>query len=166
MIELESLAEKAVKTFTQRGITLATSESLTGGLVGATITAVPGASVIYLGGVIAYDVQMKAALSGVPKAILDSYGVVSEQTVTEMAVGVQALTRADWAIAVSGVAGPTTQQGHEPGEVWICVAGPRTASHHHFLQSRQFHFDGDRDAVRGQTVAAALEMLLTMVSPV
>lgn len=166
MTDPESLAEKAVKTFTQRGLTLATSESLTGGLVGATLTSVPGASVIYLGGVIAYDLQMKAALSGVPKSILETYGVVSEQTVTEMAIGVQALTRSDWAIAVSGVAGPTPQQGHEPGEVWICVAGPRTASHHHFLQSRQFLFAGDRDAVRRQTVEAALEMLLTMVSPV
>lgn len=163
---LESLAERVVKTFTERGVTLSTSESLTGGLIGATITSVPGASRIYLGGAIAYDLLMKSQLSGVAKGILDTYGVVSEQTVTEMAVGIQALTRSDWAIAVSGVAGPTSQEGHEPGEVWICIAGPRIGSQHHFLQSRKYHFEGDRVAVRSQTVAMALTMLLTMVSPV
>ena len=161
-----ALAEKVVKTLTQRGVTLCTSESITGGLIGATITSVPGSSAVYLGGVIAYDKMMKARLSGVSKEILDTYGVVSEQTVTEMAVGIQALTRSDWAIAASGVAGPSWQGGHQPGEVWICIAGPRIGSHHHFLQSRQYQFEGDRFAVRDQTVATALEMLLTIVSPV
>ncbi len=163
---LDAAASKVVKIFTERGITLSTSESLTGGLIGATITAVPGASKIYLGGAIAYDLLMKSRLSGVPKEILDTYGVVSEQTVTEMAVGIQALTRSNWAIAVSGVAGPTPQEGHEPGEVWICVAGPRIGSQHHFLQSRVFQFSGDRIAIRDQTVETALDMLLSMVSPV
>ncbi|MFZ1284380.1 MAG: CinA family protein [Propionicimonas sp.] len=161
----DALATQVVKTLRERGATLATSESLTGGLIGATITEVPGASEVYLGGAIAYDVMMKARLSGVSRTILHTYGVVSEQTVTEMAVGIQTLTGSTWAIAASGVAGPAPQQGHAPGEVWIGLAGPQLGQHH-FLLARRHQFTGDRSAVRQQTVATSLQMLLTALSPV
>ncbi|QLQ15589.1 MAG: CinA family protein [Micropruina sp.] len=114
MRSLDELAKTVGKTMTARDLTLATSESLTGGLLGAVITSVPGSSAYYLGGAVAYATAMKARLSGVERGILATYGVVSEQTVTEMAMGIQVLTGADWAIAVSGVAGPDPQEGTPP----------------------------------------------------
>lgn len=161
----DPLAQRLVKTLRDRGASLATSESLTGGLIGATITGVPGASEVYLGGAIAYDVMMKARLSGVSRTILHTYGVVSEQTVTEMAVGIQTMTGATWTIAASGVAGPTPQEGHPPGEVWIGLAGPQVGQHQVLLAQR-FQFEGDREQVREQTVATSLQLLLTALSPV
>lgn len=165
MRSLDELAKTVGKTMTARDLTLATSESLTGGLLGAVITSVPGSSAYYLGGAVAYATAMKARLSGVERGILATYGVVSEQTVTEMAMGIQVLTGADWAIAVSGVAGPDPQEGHAAGEVWICVVGPRVGQMDPAVQSHRFQFDGDRTSIREQTVAAGLELLLAMMSP-
>lgn len=165
-MNLEELAKSVGKTMTARDLTLATSESLTGGLLGAVITSIPGSSAYYLGGAVAYATAMKARLSGVERSILTSHGVVSEQTVTEMAIGIQRLTDADWAIAVSGVAGPDPQEGHPAGEVWICVVGPRVGAMESAVQAHRYQFEGDRTAIREQTVAAGLELLLTMMSPV
>ena len=150
----DPLAERAVARLRALGHTLATSESLTGGLVGAAITSVPGASEAYLGGVVAYATALKARLSGVPEPLLEEYGAVSEQAVVEMAAGVSRLAASDWGLATSGVAGPTGQEDHPPGTVWVAVVGPgvRTAALH--------RFEGDRGAVRRQAVQAALELLL------
>lgn len=155
-----------VRTLTQRSVSLATAESLTGGLLGATITAVPGASKVYLGGTVAYQSRMKVDLLDVPAETIRAHTVVSEEVVIAMAVGLQERTDADWVIAVTGVAGPDPQDGHQPGEVWICILGPRIASFPQFQQTEQFWFEGDREAVREQTVAAAFRMLLRVVSPV
>lgn len=165
MTSPDPLAERVVATLRTRGLDLATSESLTGGLLGGAITGVPGASEVYLGGVVAYATAMKESLSGVPREVLDRHGAVSEQTVTEMALGIQALTGADWTIAVSGVAGPTSQEGHPPGEVWVGIAGPSVGGQQ-LLEGWRFQFEGDRARVREQTVAAALGLLLTVLSPV
>lgn len=162
----DALAVRVVETLRGREVTLATSESLTGGLLGASVTAVPGASEVYLGGVIAYQTAMKSRLSAVPAEVVRACGVVSEQTVTEMALGVQSLTGADWAIAVTGVAGPTPQEGHDPGEVWIGLAGPRMGTLEWPVRAHVHRFAGDRDSVRRQTVTAALELLLAVLSPV
>lgn len=135
-------------------VTLATAESLTGGLIGAALTAVPGASQVYLGGVIAYATAMKTRFCGVPVELLDQHGAVSAQTVGAMAQGVRRRTGADWAIAVSGVAGPAEQEGHPPGTVWVAVADARTS------RSQRFDFAGDRAEIRDRTVAAALGLLL------
>jgi len=150
----DPLAERAVARLRALGHTLATSESLTGGLIGAAVTSVPGASEVYLGGVVAYATEMKARLSGVPIPLLHEYGAVSEQSVLEMAAGVSRRSGADWGLAASGVAGPTAQEGHQPGTVWVAVSGPgvRTAALH--------RFQGDRASVRDQAVRAALELLL------
>lgn len=163
----EALAARVIETLGERGVNLATSESLTGGLVGATLTGVPGASQVYLGGVIVYDLAMKSRLGGVSKSVLASHGAVSEQTVVEMAVGIQHLTSSDWAIAVTGVAGPGPAQGHPAGEVWICVAGPQIGGQQHrVLRAERHWFEGERLQVRQQTVDAALGLLLTLLSPV
>lgn len=166
MTDLTAIAENIIKTFSTRGLTVATSESLTGGLVGATLTAVPGSSSIYAGGVIVYSRESKRTLADVPREVLDKYSVVSEQTAVDMALGTQRRIGADWVVAVTGVAGPGPQEGHEPGEVWIAVAGPRIGALGQTIQAHKHHFDGDRQQIREQTVRAALELLQSVLSPV
>lgn len=159
------LAEVVGSTLAERQLTLATSESLTGGLLGATLTAVPGASRYYLGGVVVYATEQKARIGGVNPAVLRSHGVISEQTVVEMVIGVQHLTGADYALAASGVAGPDSQEGHPPGLVWIAAIGPRIGSIDPPPTALRFEFDGDRLTIRQQTVSAALHMLLHLLDP-
>ncbi|WP_040160966.1 CinA family protein [Nigerium massiliense] len=159
-------ATRLVKTLTSRDLKLCTAESLTGGLLGATITSVPGASAVYLGGFIAYDSTMKSTMLDVDENDIEAHTVVSGEVAAGMALGAQELTGADWSVAVTGVAGPTPQDGHEPGEVFISVIGPRTASMPPFALSERYELAGDRDAVRTQTVETALQMLLRAISPV
>lgn len=163
---MSELAAKVVRTLSERSISLAAAESLTGGLIGATLTAVPGASRVYLGGTIAYATPTKTALLGVDPSLISQHTVVSERVALEMAIGLQRRTDADWVIAVTGVAGPDPQDGHYPGEVWICVVGPRVPHTSQFQQTERFNFEGDRDAIRQQTVTAAFGMLLRAASPV
>ena len=163
---MTELAARVVSTLVDRGVTVATAETLTGGLIGATITNVPGASQVFLGGVIAYDSRIKTELLGVPAALIARYTVVSEDVARSMAAGLQDATGADWCISVTGVAGPTGQEGHPPGEVWVCVQGPRIGSGESFQIAERYDFEGDRDAVRRQTVDAAFAMLLRVLSPV
>ncbi|MFT3969906.1 MAG: CinA family protein [Micropruina sp.] len=161
-----SLAEAVGRTLAGRGLTLATSESLTGGLLGATITAAPGASRYYLGGVVVYATEQKARIGGVNLRVLRKHGVISEQTAVEMVVGVQERTGADYALAASGVAGPAPQEGHQPGEVWIAVIGPTIGALRPSPTALRFQFEGERERVREQTVQAALRMLLDLLDPV
>lgn len=166
MTDLTALATKALKTLTERDLTLATAESLTGGLLGATITEIPGASKVYLGGAIAYATPVKQSMLGVDRVEIEAFSVVSAQVASGMASGVYDATNADWCVAVTGVAGPDPQEGHEPGEVWICVRGPQIGSLPAAIHTQQFQFTGDRRAVREATVEAALSMLLRILSPV
>lgn len=161
-----SLAEIVGRTLSERDLTLATSESLTGGLLGATVTGVPGASRYYVGGVVVYATEQKARIGGVDPAVLRKHGVISEQTAVEMVMGVQKLTGADYALAASGVAGPAPQEGHQPGEVWIAVIGPRVGTMQPWPTALRFQFEGEREAVREQTVQAALRMLLDLLDPI
>ena len=163
---MNDLAAKVIATLKDRSLSLAAAESLTGGLIGATLTTVPGSSKVYLGGSIAYSTPLKTDLLGVPAELIRQHTVVSEDVALSMAVGLQQRTHADWVIAVTGVAGPEGQDGHEPGEVWVCVVGPRIASLPQFQQVHRYHFEGDRESIRSQTVDAALSMLLRLVSPV
>lgn len=150
----EVSAASVVARLVASGQTLATAESLTGGLIGAAITAVPGASAAYRGGVVAYATDLKHSLAGVPQDVLDAHGPVSEATALALASGVRDVAGADWGIAVTGVAGPDPQDGHAPGEVWVGLAGPDGPP-----RAVRHTFDGDRDAVRQATVRAALGLL-------
>lgn len=165
MSDLLALATRVVATMADRDLTLATAESLTGGLLGATITEVPGASRVYLGGGIAYATSLKEAMLGVDRLDIAAFSVISAQVASEMAAGIADLTGADWSVAVTGVAGPDPQEGHAPGEVWICVQGPRIGTLPAPVQTLRFDFTGDRRAVREATVDAALSMLLRILSP-
>ncbi len=160
-----TLAEVVGRTLADRGLSLATSESLTGGLLGATITAVPGASRYYLGGVVVYATEQKSRIGGVSRSVLRSHGVISAQTAIEMVMGVQKLTGADYALAASGVAGPDPQEGHQPGVVWIAVVGPTIGAIEPAPMALRFEFEGDRRQIREQTVHAALDMLCDQLDP-
>ena len=106
------------------GHTLATAESLTGGRLAAHVTAVPGASQTYLGGVVAYATEPKASVLDVPNEVIDEHGVVSAECARAMASGVLALTGATYALSTTGVAGPDRQEGKAPGTVFVGIAGP------------------------------------------
>jgi nicotinamide-nucleotide amidase len=118
------LAEEVVRALTARGETVAVAESLTGGLLGAAITSVPGASAVFRGGVLAYATELKASLLDVDPALLAREGAVHPDVAAQMAHGVATRLGATWGLATTGVAGPDPQDGHPVGEVFVAVAGP------------------------------------------
>jgi nicotinamide-nucleotide amidase len=154
-VDDERAVEELVLESTQAaGLTLATAESCTGGLVGARLTDVPGASRAYLGGVIAYSDEAKRAELGVPEKILLDHGAVSEETAAAMATGARDCFGADLAVAVTGIAGPGGGTPEKPvGLVFISVESPGGAS------TRRFELPGDREAVRSRATGLALHML-------
>ncbi len=140
------------------GRTLVTAESLTGGGIGACLTAVPGASAVYKGGVICYTNQVKQEILGVPVEILEQFGAVSAETAEKMALGARKLLNSDFAVAVTGLAGPGGDDfGHEVGTVFIGFAGAGKT------EVRECHFSGDREAVRRQTIQNALALILELI---
>ncbi len=125
----DSLASVVLAGLRQRGQTLAVAESCTGGGLGAALAAVPGASDVFLGGVIAYANAVKQQLLGVPAELLREHGAVSDPVARAMAEGVQRLTGSTWALAVSGIAGPGGGSPGKPvGLVHLALAGPRGCS--------------------------------------
>jgi nicotinamide-nucleotide amidase len=148
------IADLVVERCRALGLRLATAESCTGGLVGARLTDVPGASDIYAGGVIAYSNEAKERHLGVPPSVLVEHGAVSAETAEAMAVGARAELRADVAIAVTGVAGPGGGTPEKPvGLVFVSVLTPGGGSTERFL------FSGDREAVRARATAQSLHSL-------
>lgn len=141
-----------------KGFTLVTAESLTGGGIGATLTAVPGASNVFKGGVISYMDQIKEDVLGVSRGILERYGAVSPWTASAMASGVRKLFKADIAVSVTGLAGPGGDAfGHEVGTVFIGLDCPSKSL------VKEYHFKGNREEIRNQTVSAALQLILDNV---
>jgi nicotinamide-nucleotide amidase len=121
----DSLASVVLESLRRRGETVAVAESCTGGGLGAALAAVPGASDVFLGGVIAYANSVKQALLGVPAALLDQHGAVSDPVACAMAEGARRITGSSWALAITGVAGPGGGSDSKPvGLVHIAVAGP------------------------------------------
>ncbi|MFI5734809.1 CinA family protein [Kribbella sp. NPDC051587] len=141
-----------------RGETLATAESLTGGMVGAALTDVAGVSAVYRGGVVVYATDLKAKLAGVPQDLLDAVGPVHPDTAAALATGVRERLGATYGLATTGVAGPDPQAGVEAGTVYIAAAGPNA------VQVRKLQLSGDRSAVREATVEAALELVASLVT--
>ena len=138
-----------------QGKTLVTAESLTGGGIGAALTAVSGSSAVYKGGVISYTNAVKNSVLGVPEDILERYGAVSQWTAGYMVSGVRKLLCADVAVSVTGLAGPGGDEfGNPVGTVFIGYEDTSRSVVRHFV------FSGDRDSVRTQTVEAALSLIL------
>lgn len=141
-----------------RGRTLATAESCTGGMIGAALTAVPGSSKVYMGGVISYTNDVKENVLGVGGHLLLQEGAVSAVVAEAMAVGAQKLLKSDFAVSVTGLAGPTGDEfGNPVGTVYIGIAAPEGVCSHHYV------FSGAREAVRAQAVQAALRLVLETV---
>ncbi len=118
------LARAVVRGLASLGWTLATAESVTGGLLAATITDVPGASEVFVGGVVPYATGLKETLLGVDPELLSTRGAVSPEVARQMATGVRRALGADVGVATTGVAGPATQDGQPVGTLWVAVAGP------------------------------------------
>jgi|APGre2960657373_1045057.scaffolds.fasta_scaffold108094_1 nicotinamide-nucleotide amidase len=166
--DIDSLAVTVI--FAMQGRSVATAESLTGGQLGSTITAIPGASKIYRGGVIAYASDLKTDLLGVSGALLSDGGAVQAQVALDMATGVAQRLDAEFGLAVTGVAGPDSQDGHLPGTVFVaCIQRDEQGS---VIDSvvEQLHLFPEltdpraaRAQIREETVAAALELLLTFL---
>ncbi len=143
------------------GLTLSTAESCTGGMVGEMITAVPGASSVYPGGVICYCDRVKADVVGVSRDTLAEYTAVSGQTCEEMAKGIKALMHTDVGLAVTGYAGPAdpTDPDDKTGLVYYGIAwGER-------CYVIECHFEGDRDSIRHQTADALFASLSELLAP-
>lgn len=133
---------------------MAVAESCTGGSLGARVTALPGSSEWFVGGVIAYSDQIKTALLGVDPAVIAAYGAVSRECVTAMADGARRTTGADWGVAITGVAGPGGGTADKPvGLVWIGVAGDRQT------QAFELRARGDRASIRRRAQTSALHHL-------
>ena len=137
------------------GKTLATAESCTGGGIGAALTAVPGSSAVYKGGIISYTNWVKQNLLGVDDHLLETLGAVSAPVAEAMAVGARRALQSDVAVSVTGLAGPGGDEyGNPVGRVYIGYADEKLSI------SLEFTFSGDRDAVRRQAVEAALRIIL------
>jgi nicotinamide-nucleotide amidase len=150
--ELNELAQTIATIFAQRGATLVTAESCSGGWIAKTLTDIAGSSAWFECGVVTYSYEAKESLLGVRPETLAQHGAVSRETVVEMVAGALARFGATVAVAVTGIAGPTGATPGKPvGTVWI--GWKRRGG---YAYSELFHFDGDREAVRRQTVAAAL----------
>ena len=161
--ELEALAERVGSVLLSERLMLATAESCTGGWISQCLTAIAGSSVWFERGFVTYSNAAKIEMLGVPDDTLAAHGAVSQAVAVAMAEGALHHSRADWAVAVTGVAGPTGGTATKPvGTVcfaWACRDSRTTT------ETR--HFEGDRQTVRASTVARALSGLLTRLnSPV
>jgi nicotinamide-nucleotide amidase len=149
------LATAVLAQLRDRAETVATAESLTGGLLGGLLTDVPGASDSYVGGVISYATRLKASLAGVDPVTLRTVGPVAGQTAAEMATGVSRRCQADWGLATTGVAGPDPQDGHQVGEVYVAVAHPASG----LVRVEALSLHGDRATIRSAAAARAIWLL-------
>lgn len=137
-----------------RGWRIASAESCTGGLIAGACTQLAGSSDWFDAGIVSYANDAKTALLGVPAPMLQAHGAVSEPVARAMAEGALARTRAQLAVAVTGIAGPGgAVRGKPVGTVWLATAGPGGT------RAERLQLDGDRDAVRAQTVAVALQRM-------
>lgn len=160
-------AAALVAALSGRGLTAATAESLTAGLVSARIADVPGASAVLRGGVVAYVTDLKASVLGVDAALLAAVGPIHPEVALQMARGVAALTGADVGVATTGVAGPGPADGHPAGTVVVAavlVARPGTPRADPAEVVRVLHLPGDRPAVRAAAVDGALTALADLLA--
>ncbi|MCO5296454.1 MAG: competence/damage-inducible protein A [Fimbriimonadaceae bacterium] len=153
-VDDQTLESVVLAMLREAGQTLAVAESCTGGGLGARLTSVPGASDVFLGGVITYANEAKARLLDVPLPVLEGAGAVSEECAEAMAAGARGSLGADWAVSITGIAGPDGGTEAKPvGTVWIAIAGPgRTKAH-------EFQFRGTREDIRGRSSQMALTLL-------
>jgi len=147
-------AAELITLLTAREQSIAVAESLTGGMLAAALTDIPGASAVFRGGVVAYATELKAVLLGVDRGLLIAHGAVSSEVAAAMAEGVRARLGAAVGVATTGVAGPDPAEGKPAGTVYIAAsAGGKT-------QVRRLALSGSRAAIRAATVREALGLVL------
>ncbi|WP_432119868.1 CinA family protein [Streptomyces sp. bgisy032] len=163
---MSSTATDVVRLLTVKGERLAVAESLTGGLVAAEITSVPGASKVFRGSVTAYATELKHELLGVDAALLSARGAVDAQVAAQMAAGVRKALGADWGIATTGVAGPEPQDGRPVGTVFIAVDGPLAPDSVSAGGGKVegLRLNGDRAEIRRESVRSVLALLLEQLA--
>lgn len=152
-----SLAADLLAALGARGWSLAVAESLTGGLVSATLVDVPGASSVLRGAVVAYATDLKGTLLDVDRGLLDARGAVDPDVAAAMARGVRARLGADVGLATTGVAGPDPQDGKPPGTVHVAVSTPDGST------VRSLRLTGDRTLVRTRSVDAVLTLAVEIL---
>lgn len=156
--DCETLAELVHKTLTDKGVTLATAESCTGGNIASLLTAQAGASAYFRGGVVAYSNEVKECALGVKHATLEAHGAVSEETVREMVEGVRTRLGADYAIATTGIAGPTGGTPEKPvGTVWVAVCSKDKTV------TQLMHYGDRRQQSIDRTTNQAYSMLMKLI---
>lgn len=155
----DTTTEKLQKALIARGKTLVTAESCTGGMIAARLTDRAGSSAYFLGGAVVYSNALKMRLLEVPAATLAAHGAVSAPVAKAMAVGARKRLGSDWAIAVTGVAGPGASEAKPAGLVYLAVAGPGRR-----LVVEEQRFKGGRAKVRKATVERALELLWEQIA--
>lgn len=159
-VEAPELTAQLHAELTERGATIATAESLTGGSLGDLLSAAPGASEAYVGGVVSYATRVKQQLLGVGDDIVEKHGVVSASCAEQMARGIRDLLDVDYGVSTTGVAGPETQEGKPVGLVYVGVAGPDG------VWSEELHLDGERPQIRDETCRqAVMAVLQAIVEP-
>jgi nicotinamide-nucleotide amidase len=155
-----SIAELVLDACRIRGLTLATAESCTGGMVAERLTSVPGASDVFVGAIVAYANGVKERDLGVPREVLEEHGAVSPETAAAMAQGARKRLGADLAVAVTGIAGPAGGTQEKPvGLVYLHVAGPDDSRGVDFL------FPGDRGSIRRRATVTALHLVRRFLTP-
>lgn len=151
---MTAVAARVLKRLVERGETLAVAESLTGGLVAAELTSVPGASQSFRGSVTAYATALKRDVLGVDGALLADRGAVDPDVALAMAAGVRLTLGADWGVSTTGVAGPEPQDGKPVGAVYVAVSGPGGVQ-----KVAELRLNGDRADIRRESVRSLLELL-------
>ncbi len=153
-------AEALADALLARGVSLATAESCTGGLIAAACTALAGSSLWFERGFVTYSNAAKTEMLGVDPALLAAHGAVSAEVACAMAAGALERSQASWAVAVTGIAGPGGATPGKPvGTVWLALAGPAWPPRAELLR-----LGGDRESVRTQTVGHALRRLAEVVA--
>lgn len=153
--EAGELAAQVIGLLDGRGLTVGTAESLTGGLIAATLTSIPGASAVFRGGIVAYAADVKATALGVPVALLNEVGTVHPEVAAAMARGARERLGVSVALAVTGVAGPDPLEGRPAGTVHVALSAGDTVRH------LPLSLSGDRRQIRQATVWHALSLLVT-----
>ena len=152
-------AAEIVRLYTRHGLTLGTAESLTAGLIAATVANVSGASAVLMGGVVSYDARIKRDVLGVEQRIIDTVGVVSAECACQMAENARKLLNVDVAVSATGIAGPSGGTPEIPvGTVFIGISSAQET------RAEECHFTGDRQSVREQSVEHALGMALAWIT--
>jgi nicotinamide-nucleotide amidase len=151
---------QVLEALSVRAQTLAVAESLTGGLLAASLVEVPGASRVFRGGLVVYATDLKASLAGVPADLLAQRGPVDPDVAVALAGGARERCRATWGLGTTGVAGPDPQNGVPVGTVYVGCAGPGPDTRH----VRRLDLTGDRATIRRAAVDAALDLLLACIT--